>query len=366
MLLHLADTLRRLLIPFLAGGTVLVAGLCAFVIVQRGLRELAFQRQQRLKARYRPAIDALIGSTPAPDALRDLLAAPHRHRALIGSLLLAPLRIVTGEPIARARAAADALDLTPHWRQMLRDRRWWQRADAARALGLLRAPDSLAALEPLLDDAHEEVRAAAVEAMGRLADPAAIPLLLARLHDQTRHQTARLVEALRAFGPPVTPALLAHGKSADAVAPVLIDLLALIGSPAAVPDLLRWSRDTRPDVRAAAMTALGSLGLDERGYYYALQALEDDDADVRAAAGRALGRAGRAEAASALARRLDDDWLVAASCAQALRSLGAAGRHELERRRHEQSPAADLARQMLWERDTSPVAVRHPRAARES
>ena len=99
--------------------------------------------------------------------------------------------------------------------------------------------------------------------------------------------------------------------------------------------------------------------MDERAYYHVLRALSDDPEQARAMAAWALGRSGRQDAASYIAPRLNDEWIVAAHAARALRDLGTAGQRELE------SAAAHddavLARQMLWESS----AARAPEAMQQ-
>ena len=107
-------------------------------------------------------------------------------------------------------------------------------------------------------------------------------------------------------------------------------------------------------MRAAALDALGSIGLDDRSYY-ALRALGDADPHVRAMAARALGRARREDAASYLAPRLDDDWLPAAQAAGARRRLGQRGLAVLQARADDEGQAGDLARQMLWPLEPIPA-----------
>ena len=104
------------------------------------------------------------------------------------------------------------------------------------------------------------------------------------------------------------------------------------------------------------MQALGSLGLDDRAYYYVLRALGDTSDAVRAMAARALGRSRRLGAAPYLAQHLGDEWLVAAHAATSLRMLGPAGERELAARQERARPHRVLARQMLWERRSRPEA----------
>ena len=139
--------------------------------------------------------------------------------------------------------------------------------------------------------------------------------------------------------------LLEHAAGDGADLPVIAELLGSIESPAALPALLLWCGHERPDVRAAAVRAVGAIGVDERAYYHVLRALTDVSPPVRGAAAWALGRSARADAAPYLALRLQDDWLVAAQSARALGALGAIGRRVLEASAGE----SELARQVLWE-----------------
>jgi HEAT repeat protein len=177
----------------------------------------------------------------------------------------------------------------------------------------------------------------------------AIEALVARLMDESRHQRARVVDALRKLGEPVTRELLAYARDRLDESSTPIEILGLVGGPAAVDDLLGWCADSRPAIRASALQALGSIGVDDRSYYYALRGLADDDAGVRAMAARALGRSRQADAVPYLAGHLSDEWEVAAHAAEALRALGPIGLEALRRQITEPGYTGELARQMVWE-----------------
>jgi HEAT repeat protein len=338
--------------PFLLVSALALAGLLLLLIVQRGIDELRFRRRQRVMALYRQAVDALLGPDRSEAAVIALARAPAAHRPVIETMLLKPLALSTGSVVEQLRQAARAIGLVDEWARRLGDRRWWVRADAARALGLVREPRALAALFHTLDDDHEEVRAAAVEALGLIGHPHAISALLSRLADQSRHQRARIIEALREFGDAATPQLVAHATAHPADAVTMADVLGLIGGTAAVESLQTLALDERPLVREAAFKGLGTIGLDHTGIGLARHALDDAEPAVRAAAARALGRARCHDAAPDLARLLDDEWIVAACAADALRRLGPSGLAQLEARANEGGYAGDLARQMVWELNT--------------
>ncbi|HEV8254708.1 MAG TPA: HEAT repeat domain-containing protein [Vicinamibacteria bacterium] len=344
-----AEACRDWLLTFLTVSSLALALMLVVMIVQRLARTLAESRWQQALGLYRPLVDSLLQEGAPPETFERLAQVPRRHQAVLASLLLAPLRVVTGEMVDRIRAAAERAGLVARWTSDLRHRRWWTRAEAALALGLVREPSAAEALVAALEDEHEEVRAAAVDALGLLGDPRAIPALVLRLSDESRHQRVRIVESLREFGQRATPALLAHARSNPAAVREVADLVGLLAGAEAGEDLLQWSAHEDPSVRAAALRALGTIGPDDRAYYYALRALGDESAEVRAMAARALGRSRRAEAAPYLAEKLEDEWEVAAHSATALRELGAPGIEALSSRAAGTSPGADLARQMLWE-----------------
>jgi HEAT repeat protein len=343
------DRSRELVAVVLAclAATLLVALLG--LIIWRTVDELRFLRRQRLIARYRPLVDALLAPRAEPDTVQRLVRSTRRHRGIVAELMLSALRLTTGDVVPRLREAAKALGLVEHWTASLDDRRWWIRAEAVRALGLVREPSSVDRLLGALDEPHEEVRAAAVDALGRIGDPRCGPALLTRLRDESRHQRARVVEAMRALGPSIMPMLLTHAREQASDTAMTVDLLGIIGGTAAIDGLLEWSGASDPVVRAAALRAIGSIGLDDRSYFYALRGLDDADPDARGMAARALGRSGRQSAVPYLAAHLDDDWLVAAHCATGLRRFGRPGAAALETRAASTGQGADLARQMLWE-----------------
>ncbi len=347
-MLEIADVVQRVLVPFLAGTAVLLAALMLVLVIQRVVRERKWQRRGRVIARYQPVIDAIVqgGLTDETRGALQRLAAFERR--IVAELLLAPLHSARGTLVAHIRDAAQCIGLVAQWQTETTDRLWWVRANAIRALGFIEERSSQTAMLRALDDDHPEVRAAAVDAAGRLGSAVAIPLLLARLADGSHHQRARVVDALRNLGPEVTTALVQMAHATPEHARLAAEVLGLIGTIEAIDPLVAWCADDRAEVRAAALGALGTIGLDERSHYFALRALNDGDPHARAMAARALGRGRREDAVNYLAERLDDEWLPAAEAAGALKRLGIPGRAALEARAAEESQAGDLARQMLW------------------
>jgi HEAT repeat protein len=351
------DLLSRFLPPVLLAGGTLLGALFVYVVLQRVVRELKWQRRLTLVQHYRPLIDAITQHGVTTSTLELLHAVPLRHHRILTPLLLAPVRSTRGEVVTHIRAAAAELGLVEKWLSDATRGRWWRRAEGVRALGLIEQHSALPVVVRAFRDDNAEVRAAAVDAAGRLGDLSVIPALMGQLADGVRYQRTRVIDALRGLGPEVTPALVAFAQANPDLRQIAADVLGLIGTVAAVDPLLTWCDDARGEVRAAALRALGSIGLDDRSYYFALRALRDSNPEARAMAARALGRSQRAGAVDFLAERLDDEWLPASQAAGALQRLGAAGRAALERRVREPSQAGELARQMLWTGVGRPVAA---------
>lgn len=355
--LLIADAFQRVLVPFLIGAAAVFAALLTLLLVQRWIRSLAEARRARFGALYQPLIERVLqGVAEARDEYRLRRAASRASRA-VGQLLVAPLSALSGSPVANAAAFARAAGLDRWWRRESQHRSWWRRTEAVRALGLINDRSAFDVIAAAFDDPHEEVRAAAAGAAGRLADVRAAAPLLARLPDESRHQRVRVIDALEQIGRPMAESLLTTLRESPQLLPFVVDLVPAVCGSLAVEDLLAWTANERADVRAAALQALGRIGIDELSYYHALKALGDADAGVRAMAARALGRSGRDEAAPYLAPRLDDDWIVAAESATALGALRGAGRRLLSAHAAGIGQGADLARQMLWELDHRPAAT---------
>lgn len=335
--------------------TILLSGLAALgalliglVCMRLWLKAQAWRRA-RLELRYAPLVNALTGPETAGAAIAALTRAPQRHLDVIGRLVLRPLALTEGQMVDYLRAGATTIGLASHWRTQLRSPRWWDRASAVHALGLLRKPGMGADVLPVVNDVHEEVRAAAVGALGWLADPATVPALLTALSDETRHQKVRIIEALQRVGQAAGPAVLDYIRRRPVPDPLLADLIGHLRLTTAVDLLLDWTSAPDPAMRAAAFRTLGILGLDDRAFYFALKGLGDADATVVAMAARALGRAGRTDAVPYLAALLTREWHIAVEAAQSLHRLGPEGLAALEARAGVADDVGALASHVLWE-----------------
>jgi len=336
------------LAPLMVWAAVVAAStMAAAVVVERAAFGVQQALGRHLVKRYRPLVQRALEGDEA--GRRELLASPARHRLALAWLLVEPL-IVDRDPerIARTRAIAEALSLFDLADRYLRSWMWWRRALALRALGLVQARNRTAELVAALDDSHPDVRAAALDALADQRDPAALQAVVVRLHDTSLHR-GRRGAALKAFGPDCEPFLLEWSEVDPEHRLDYIHALAICGTARARPALCSWTRDARIEVRATAFEALAYVGLDDDAARVALEGLDSADPPVRAMAAFALeGWRGPGDAAARLGRHLDDTWAVAVRAARALRSMGEAGRVELQARAPRQDLGGLLARQMLW------------------
>lgn len=356
--LWIADLFRQVLVPFLIGAGLVFALLLVGLVVQRALRTAIERRRNLLESRFQPLVDRWLGASTFGTDHDRLIRFGRRSPVLLGRMIVSPLLSLTGRPIELGEALASEAGIIDFWRRDIGDRRWWRRAEAARSLGVVRDVESFSAFVSALDDSHEEVRAAAVEAFGRLGDLRAVPELLARLPQQSKHQRVRIVDALRTLGRDGAPMLMSFVRERPEVLPFVAELVPSICGSSAAEDVLTFCDADDASIRAATFSILGTIGLDDTNFYYALKALDDSDAAVRAMAARALGRSGRDDAAPYLSERLNEsDWTVAAESAKALLGLGAEGARLLAASAGGDGQAASLAKQMLWEQQARAAAA---------
>ena len=169
-------------------------------------------------------------------------------------------------------------------------------ATIAEALGTL-GPNALPAapaLVRLLDDEHEQVRQSAASALGSLGarSPLVVPALVHALDDPAHDVRAAAVDGLAGEGPAAASAAsrLARIVSTDRIGWVRLRATLALGSIRAEPDLVipilvRVAQtEDWPTLRAAAVDALASYSPAHRAIEAATR---DTSPDVRAAALRA-------------------------------------------------------------------------------
>jgi len=339
---------ERLAILMVWVGACLAVSMLSAVVAGRVGHAWREKQRRGFERHYGPLIArALEGDMDARQALRQ---SPTRHLVKIATLLITPL-IDDRDPgrIAATREIVREMSLLPIADRFVGSRRWWRRALALRALGLIQQRDHLDVVIAALDDDHTDVRGAALDALADMQDPAALPVIVERLDDASL-QRGRRMAALAAFGARCEPLILELARGDEEHRISYAHVLAVCGTPRSRPALCRWTGDQRPAVRAAAFEALAHVGLDEPSAALAISALESREAPVRAMAADALhGWTGGGDAASHLAQHLDDTWSVAVRAARSLQSMHEAGLGPLKAYAARTDLAGVLARQMLWE-----------------
>lgn len=254
---------------------LVVAGRFIFSIVDRR-REKA---EQRLKPEVLAWLDEEGGSIPR----RRL------EKEVFEGLVARYGRALRGLDRDRLAEMAREQGIEKSLAQQLRSRKWWRRAAAAYRVGDIGLP-LVRQLVSALEDENRQVRDSAARSLGRLGAVAGVqPLVVS----------------------------LAHNRIARAVgAQALID----IGLAAADPlERLLWHHDE--SIRAVAAELLGHI---EQGSVNALEMASNDmNPEVRVSVVRALGRCGSRTSVEIVNRMLDDPVpFVRAAAATAVGSLG--------------------------------------------
>lgn len=228
---------------------------------------------------------------------------------------------------------------------------WGVRAEAAEALGRIRARESFQALADRTTVAHPKVRRAVMDALGRFRTPAAVDALKPHaLRDESYLVEA---EAARALGKTRQPGayetlldVMDRPSWADVLAGGAIDGLAALRDERAIPHLFARTRYGHPSrVRRAAALAIPKLSTDRRAREHLEELLDDVDSILRLDVVRALADMGDARSRGALRARLEVelDPRVRRRIREALRDLGGERaradhlKEEIEKLRDEQA-----------------------------
>jgi HEAT repeat protein len=240
-------------------------------------------------------------------------------------------RLRDRDPAVRRIALLDLADqederLLPWLLHLLLDESATVRAEAARRLAAWEHADGVRALVAALDDAEAEVAEAAAGSLAELKDPASGPWVLPALAHARPFVRARALRSLRELRLPagLAPALELLGDDEAEVRREAVGVVGWLKPRAALPRLAALARqDPAPEVRRAAVAALGFVEAPEAGVLAALRAaLEDDAWGVREEAATTLAKLGWADALPALLRALSDaSWQVSLRAARAIGRL---------------------------------------------
>ena len=135
------------------------------------------------------------------------------------------------------------------------------RSSSAEALGYI---GDARAIEPLitsLKDKEEYVRGEAARALGTYPDASVVESLMVALRDESSYVRSMSANSLEKIGTPAVPMLLLALENTDlSIRIVAAKLLAGIGDPQTIPNLLRvFQEDEHDAMRLAAALALGGV-----------------------------------------------------------------------------------------------------------
>ncbi|MEO6138192.1 MAG: HEAT repeat domain-containing protein [Luteimonas sp.] len=352
------DNFYGLAVDTLVVLTTIVLLLSAYALGDRWLSERSEARVQRIRGRQGALLRDFLAGRITQDAVQ--LRMRLRREIARGVLLQEAGRLPHAER-GRLRQLYGVLGLQQRDLAQLRERSPLRRASAANRLGFLGSEDVKPAVRALLDDPDLDARLAAAQALVELGDADAAPLILSAIVLRGEWPLRRGTEILMALGPAVILPLRgflragpAQGSPGEVVA---INVLGLLESQAALPELLQCMQHTDLELRVASAKALGAIG--GAGAMPALElALGDQQWEVRSMAAKALGRLRDAAAGDALHASLADPaWWVRYNAAQALYDIGergiallqASSKHNADRF------ARDISRQVLEEHGGDPV-----------
>jgi HEAT repeat protein len=297
------------------GGLFLIwAAVSTYVIVTRALfdtADLSFHTARRVFDRR-----VARGASPAA-ALRGL---PRRTLAGLAADASTP-RAVAGAAAVRLleRRSARVIRRAGSHRS---DTDKWRRVAALRILSIADAPDAIKLLTRALDDPDPDVVGGTIAILGARRDRVAAELLVDALR-RDRYPRSRIAAQLDLF----------DDGFAELIVPLLDErdpatrqwgatLLARHAKPSIQVELAVLIGDDDPQVRAAAIKGLTSLG-GALATAVAITALGDPVWYVRAHGARALGRLGRADLANEVVALLADErWWVRTAAKESLLEMG--------------------------------------------
>jgi HEAT repeat protein len=356
-----ADAMLRLVWQgslVLAALALLIAFGLAF---KRWTEERARQRKLVRRAEISRLVQALIASPLELDA-RTVPALASGFEGGLFSVALDVLRVTRGRDADRMLELLEVWNLRPYLDKLLRGNRRSRQIRALTLLARFRDPESMDLLLQYLEDPAIYVQLAALRG---IADRGAergealnLPLVVRALSQSRETNVPMLADILRRFGEPGVESIAKLAQSAKAVPGVrsaAVSALGSIGSLKAFDALQTLSHDASPMLRTRALESLTKLG-DPRATPVVLHGLEDSEARVRAAAARAAGLLGLREALAPLADVLNDvAWEVRYRAAEALYLLGAPGNAVLRVAALGEGPAAEMAFELLAEKEGLPA-----------
>ena len=229
-----------------------------------------------------------------------------------------------------------------------------RRVRACRVAGKVRDAEAIPLLVERLRDRDPAVRREAIRALGDLRAHDTIGDIAEAIETMGEWTNLLLIMALVRMGPAGAPrigALLGTSRSAG-MTKALLQVTGRIGV-AADPAMVRsLAAHPDPEVRVEAVRVLGTLAPDAESSAICLGAMDDAEWPVRALAAWALGRVGDARALARLAGAMGDPaYWVRHHVATAMASLGEPGAAALREALGHPNPfVRDMATQTLFMR----------------
>ncbi|MBI3005556.1 MAG: HEAT repeat domain-containing protein [Ignavibacteriales bacterium] len=317
-----------LILALAATATFFVIVISIGLVVHKALHSKKTQRQQNLYTEYSQQVAEVI--------LQDLPVLPEDSTASgvfdQYEILLAPLKDklekmskgkrslnrkavklalidfakdVAGETSDRLVYFCYSLGLVDDEIKLLESKNWWDRAQAAHDLGVLKARRAVTPLAKTLEDENPDVRIQAMQSLVILGGVHSLQTILVKSRNISQWTAIELSIIVMRFKEEAVPFLIDGLKSSDqSIVLFCIEMLAEIGFVSAVESLRTMARDY-PNVviRAKAVEALGRLG-DQRAEGLLVELLANPFPNLRYKAIEAVGRIGLRSALSPLEERL--------------------------------------------------------------
>lgn len=211
--------------------------------------------------------------------------------------------------------------------QLTTSKHRWEKALAAKKLGLIRCERAVPFLIKALGAGYRDTRNMAIFALGLILDKSAIPHLISALRDSVRNDedvSIRVVKSsLLAFGEAALPYLVQEARNPLwKTKAAVVDILVELACPAVADTFIGLIDDTEQDVRAKACKGLGKIR-HAQATARLIKATEDPYWVVRLHAVKSLGLIGDPFSVEFIGARLEDqNWQVRKTAAEALGVIG--------------------------------------------
>ncbi|MBN1980853.1 MAG: HEAT repeat domain-containing protein [Chitinivibrionales bacterium] len=184
---------RKLVMVIVAAFGLIIASLSIFFIIQRFCLWIGKCRVTKHQ-QEKKVIEILYSDESCTSKLLKLKHL--KQRQAIAPILLENVEFLKGEMVAEIALLYTALGFYGKDIRMIKSKKWWQRAEAARHLGKLRIEGSVQHLSSLLNDSKEEVRLAAAQALSYTGNEQIIHLLIKTIQKSDRWTAQRLISLL--------------------------------------------------------------------------------------------------------------------------------------------------------------------------